>query len=109
MALVEQTSGTQTATITTEHTLATQTDGKTYVLGVDLGALANGDIVELCCKTKMLSGGTSRIAYKATFAHAVSEPNIYSVPIPAVHEVVFTLKQTAGTGRAFPWSVISLD
>lgn len=109
MALVQQANGTQTATLDTEHTLATRTDGKTYVLCTNLANLANGDVVILRAKTKPLTGSTSVLAYQATYAHAQSEKAVYSVPIPAVHEVIFTLEQTDGTGRDFEWSVISLD
>jgi hypothetical protein len=31
-----------------------------------------------------------------------------SIPIPADQPVTFTLKQTAGTGRDFPWKVLAL-
>jgi hypothetical protein len=109
MSVSEKTGGSQTATITTEHTLATVTDPGTYVLGVDMGALAAGDIVELRIKTKMRSGGTSRLAYgPVKFEGVQTVPNKYSMPIPSDIEAVFTLKQTVGTGRAFPWSVKQL-
>ena len=109
MAVVQQASGTQTATIGTEHTLATRTDGKTYVLVVDLNALANGDVVELRVKDMTLAAGTTRTVYKATFAHAQAEPIVHSIPVASAHEFVATLDQTNGTGRAFPWSLRSLD
>jgi len=109
MALAIVSSGTQVATITTEHTLDTDTTGKTYVLVVDTGAMVNGDTLELRLKTKVLSGGTSRLAYMATFENIQAEPQKYSVPVPANIEIVATLKQTAGTGRSFPWSLLSLD
>ena len=108
MALSSVGSGTQTATIDTEHTLDTETDDGVYVLVVDMGNLANGDIVTLKMKTKAITGGTSRIAFQATYAHAQAEPNKYSPPVPITDELVCTLEQTDGTGRGFPWNLIKL-
>lgn len=109
MAAVDS-SGTQTATITTEHTLATVSTAGTFILLVDMNALASGDRVELRVKTKILSGGTTRVAYKGVYRNAQSVDDMIkiSIPIPSDQEAVFTLKQTDGTGRAFPWKVMSL-
>lgn len=100
--------GDQTAVIGTEHTLVTDTTNKVYVLVVDTANMALGDILELRIKTKARSGGTSRQAYSKTYAHVQGDPNKYSVPVPADVEIVATLKQTAGTGRVFPWKLLSV-
>lgn len=110
MALAEVTSGSQTATISTEHSLyAPGSGGKTFVLVVDLANLANGDVVELRLYCKSRAADTLRVAYLATFAHAQGAPIAVSIPLPAYHDFKATLKQTAGTGRAFPWDVLTLD
>jgi hypothetical protein len=109
MALAVIDSDTQTATLTTEHTLVTDTTGKTYVLCVDTAALVNGETLELRIYTKTLSGGTERLAYMATYVNVQQEPIKYSVPVPADISFKATLEQNGGTGRAFPWSVLSLD
>jgi hypothetical protein len=109
MALAQTTSGTQTATIGTTHTLATPTAGKTYVLMVDLTNLVAGDVLDIFLQGKVLSTSTFKNVYSPTFAGPQSDPYFMSVPVPAVNGVQFQLKQTAGTGRAFDWSVISLD
>jgi hypothetical protein len=109
MALAVVSSGTQSATLDTEHTLDNDTSGKTCVLVVDTGAMVNGDVVILRLKTKVLSGGTLRLAYSAVYAHAQAEPIKYSIPVPANIEIEATLEQTDGTGRSFPWSLLSLD
>jgi hypothetical protein len=109
MALAEVAGGDQVATVTTEHTLTTHTGGKTVVLVVDTNAMVAGDILELRLKTKARSGGTSRLAYYAAFAHVQAAPIKYSVPVPANIECVATLKQTAGTSRTFTWALLSLD
>jgi hypothetical protein len=102
-------SGTQAATLDTEHSLATDTTGRTCCLAVDTGALVEGDVLILRLKTKILSGGTKRVAYIATFANTQAEPQKYSIPVPANIEIEATLEQTDGTGRSFPWSLLSLD
>lgn len=109
MTVAEVTGGSQTATINTEHTLATSTTGKTYILAVSLANMVNGDIVELRLKTKLRTGDASQLAYLRTYAHLRGELNVYSVPVPANVEIIATLKQVAGTGRAFIWSLLSID
>lgn len=109
MSLVEQATGTQAATLTTEHTLATLTNGKTYVLVVDANALAAGEVLELTAYVKPLSGSTARVAYRGTFVGPLASPVLVSPPVPAVHSVGFTLKQTGGTGRSYDFSIVSLD
>lgn len=109
MALVEVAGGTQAATLDTEHTLSTQTGGKTYVLVVDLVNMVNGDVVILRLKTKVRTGNASQSAYQATYAHVQQCKNVYSLPIPANIELVATLEQTDGTGRSFIWALLSLD
>ena len=101
-------SGTQVATVTTEHTLATITTSGTFVLLVDCNALALGDTVILRAKVKVTSGGTTRQAYEAKYSHVQADKIKLSIPVPSVNEVVFTLEQSAGTGRSFPWEIIEL-
>lgn len=101
----ENTSGSQTAVISTLHTLATITDAGTYVFGVDLSNMANGDIVELFVNVKLRSGSTSTNAYKATFANVQGQPVQFSVPVLVPHEIICQLRQTAGTGRSFDWAI----
>lgn len=100
-------SGDQACTVSTEHTLTTQTGNGTYVLALDLNACVNGDRFEVRLKTKVKTGATSRLAYFAVFEHAQGSPNVYSIPVPVDTEIVATLKQVAGTGRTVPWSLLS--
>lgn len=104
----ENTGGTQSATVSTEHTLATITSGGTFVLAVDVSNLANGDELELRAVVKARSGSTAKTVYLAGFAHAQADDVAFSVPVPAPHSVAFTLKQIAGTARSFEWAVYEL-
>lgn len=102
-------SGTQAATIGTEHTLTTSAAAATHVLLVDLNNLALGDTVELRVKTKVLTGGTTNAVYTSTFSHNQANPVVQAIPVPSMFSFEASLKQTAGTGRSFPWSVLTLD
>lgn len=104
----ENSSGTQTATVGTEHTLATITAAGSYVLHVDLSNLVNGDAVELICKTKVKSTSTARQLFRVIFSHAQADPNVQCVPVVSPHSVEFILKQVTGTSRDFDWSVVTL-
>lgn len=105
MAVSVNTNGSQTAVIGTEHTLATITVTGIFQLVVDANALVNGDELELRIYLKPASGGTERLAYYTAFAHAQGQPLKTSLTIPSPISWRATLKQTAGTGRAFPWAV----
>lgn len=101
-------SGTQVAVITTEHTLSTVATDGSFVLYVDTNAMVLGDELELRVKTKVTSGGTTREYLVANYAHVQGQPVKASIPIASINECVFTLKQTAGTGRSFPWEIVAL-
>ena len=101
-------SGTQTATVTTEHTLATITTAGTFVLLVDTNAMVLGDELILRIKTKVTSGGTTRLAYEGGCGGVQGDPVKISIPVRSFYEVVMTLEQAAGTGRSFPWEIIEL-
>lgn len=101
-------SGTQAATVTTEHTLTTVAGAGTFVIYVDTNAMVNGDVLELRVKTKVTSGGTTRGFLLATYANVQDQPIVASIPVASINECVFTLKQTVGTSRSFPWEVVEL-
>lgn len=101
-------SGTQTATIDTEHSLTTQTGVGVYVLVVDTANMQAGDSLTVRVKTKYGSGGQLRLVDggEKIFADVQDAPNKYSIPVPVDTEIVCTLTQTAGTGRDYPWSLL---
>ena len=109
MAVTVENSGTQTATISTEHTLDTDADAKVFVLLVDTKAMVLGDILVLRAKVKVLTGSTLATVYTAIYAHVQEDVVKASIPIPSPgFQCDFTLEQTDGTGRAFEWSVVSI-
>lgn len=101
--------GSQTAVISTEHTLATDTTNATYYFEVDMVNLANGDILELRIYTMTASGGTLRVAWKSTYGPVPPINLISASPAqPSDQSYRCTLKQTAGTGRVFPWKLLRI-
>lgn len=81
-----------------------------FVLYVDTANLAAGDVVELRIKEPVLASGTTRVLHYAAFYGAQRTDDILKVSVPVVSDsvaggLVFTLKQTFGTGRVFAWRV----
>ncbi len=102
-------SGSQTASISTEHELLSTTDPGTYELHVDLGNYASGDVLMLRIYSKALSGGTERLLEEVPVPNYPPRFKIFRLYAKAnVHHYRVTLTQSAGTGRAFPWAVYDL-
>jgi hypothetical protein len=105
------TDGSQTATLTTEHTLFDSSAAGTYLLSVDLVNMAAGDVTELRVYEMVRTSGTRRVAYLARFTDAQPTDGLVAISVPITTGITdsgavrFTLKQTLGTGRAYPWSV----
>lgn len=114
MTVTVNSSGTQSATPGTEHTLATITTAGVFTLLVDADALADGEILTLRIKAAVLGSGTVRVFYCGTVIGTLpaDEEGLISVPIPypgtASTSLVFTLQQVNGSSRSFPWSVLSM-
>lgn len=100
--------GSQTAVISTKHQIYTTTAIGTYVLAVDTTNMALGDVLELYADIGVYSGDAHVQAYYVTYAHNQADLGKLSVPVVGPYGVTFHLKQTAGTGRAFKWSVVAL-
>ena len=100
--------GSQTAVISTEHTLDTITTAGTYVLNVDTSNMVTADFLILRVKEKIRSTGTTRLAYWSTYFCTQSANADLSIPVASLNEYVVTLEQTEGTGRAYNWEIASL-
>jgi hypothetical protein len=100
-------SGTQTATVGTEHTLRDETgnEGEIFDAVIDLGNMAAGDTTEIRLYVKALSSGTLRLLYYSPFSGVQSEPIVYVPALTVMKEWKLTLKQTAGTGRNYDWTI----
>lgn len=102
------TSGSQTATITTEHTLATVTAAKNLQAAIDVSAMVGGttpDITEFRIYGKARTSDTERLICVRSLQGVQTENLWISVPLMSPHHYKLTLKQTQGTGRAYPWAI----
>lgn len=116
MAVTAQGTGTQAASIGTEHTLLDVAVAGTFTLHVDTNAMLAGDTVELRLYQMVLTGGTRRLAYFKSYSGvqdgSTNELGPIKISVPISNELTdagairATLKQTLGTGRSFPWKVL---
>ena len=108
MGWAQTESGTQTATIDTEHTLGTDptlTDG-TLVLMVEMVNHADGDITIIRFYEKVTSTGGAQLGMVlGQIVGAQTNDLWFSVPVLSLFGAKFTLEQTDGTGRDFDWSI----
>lgn len=113
MAVTAQGSGTQSATVTTEHTLLDVAVAGTFSLHVDKINMVAGDVLELRVYQIILTGGTRRVAYySGVIEGAQPADDMIVISVPVSNELTdsgslrFTLLQVAGTSRNFPWKVL---
>ena len=112
MAVTAAGTGTQSATVTTEHTLLDVAAAGTYTLHVDCVNMVAGDGLELRVYQIVLTGGTRRVAYMSAFQGVQPTDDMIKISVPISNELTdsgslrFTLKQTTGTSRNFDWKVL---
>ena len=112
MAVTSVANGNQLAVISTEHSLFTSSAAGVYVFATTCPAAFTGtDVVELRIYS-VINGATEVLAYYAVYTGMSSSASAkYSVPVPtatAGDTLRFTLKQTAGTGRTFPYRISTI-
>lgn len=108
MAVTVENSGTQTASINTEHSLHTDADAKVFQSFVDLSNMASGDILQVYVYVMPKGSSTRRLAFFAEYYDAPTEKVAVSPPVASAFSYELAIKQTAGTGRNFDWSVVSV-
>jgi len=112
MAVTAFGSGTQTATVTTEHQLADVNAAGVYTFHVDTSNMAAGDILELRVYQMELTSGTSRVLFFHAYYGAQPTDDLQKVSLPIGNDLTdstslrFSLKQTFGTGRQYAWKVL---
>lgn len=115
MAVSAFAAGTQLATVTTEHFLSSPNVLGRFQLQVDLVNMAAGDVLELRVYKMVVTSGTARVVYEAQFAGAQPTDALIAISeaignaLTDTNAVRFSLKQTFGTGRNFPWTVLNLE
>lgn len=108
-------SGTQAATVGTEHFLSSPNVVGTFQLHVDLNAMVAGDVVELRVYRMAIAGGTSRPSVIETYSGAQPSDELvvdsypYANSLTDTNALRFSLKQTFGTSRNFSWRVTQIQ
>lgn len=112
MAVSASASGTVTPVVGTESQLADTAVAAIYTLHVDTVNMVAGDVLELRIYQMVITGGTARVAYVVSYSGAQPTDDIIKVSVPIGNDLTdstalrFSLKQTFGTARAFPWKVL---
>jgi hypothetical protein len=112
MAVIAFASGTQTATVTTEHFLSSVNLAGTYTFSVDTNAMLAGDVLELRVYQMVLTAGTARVVFFVAYYGAQADHDKIKISVPIGNELTdaqalrFSLKQTFGTSRDYPWKVL---
>lgn len=112
MAVTAHASGTQSATVGTEHFLTSPNVAGTFTLHVDKVNMVAGDILELRVYQMILTGGTQRVAYVQRYEGAQPTDDLIAISVPISNELTdtnslrFSLTQVKGTSRNFPWKVL---
>lgn len=110
MTWVVDQSGTSSAlTINSETQLGSDaTTNATYAVKLNTSNLAAGDILEVRIYSRDISAGTIVQAWKATFSGVQTSALKISPPVPSDQLIRLTVKQTAGTGRTFTYSILRI-
>lgn len=112
MTISAEISASQTAVIGTEYLIASPSTAGVYTFHVDMVNMASGDFLELRVYQTVLSGGTSRVAYFETYQGAQPTDGLIAISAPISNDLAaasalrFSLKQTFGTGRNFPFKIL---
>lgn len=112
MAVTAFASGTQTCTVTTEHTLSDVNEAGVFTFVADFVNAAAGDVFEIRIYQMVLTGGTRRVLlFDAVYGAQPTHDQIRAT-VPVSNELTdsgalrFSIKQTFGTGRNVPWKVL---
>jgi len=112
MTVAAYASGLQTGTINSEIFLANVNEAGVYTLHVDLVNMLAGDYLELRGYQTVLNSGTAHIPYLDIYQGAQPTDNNVAISVPIGNELTdpqalrFSLKQTLGTARTYPWKVL---
>jgi hypothetical protein len=112
MAVTAYASGTRSATVGTEHFESSPNVAGTFTFPVDTVNMASGDVLELRVYQMILTAGTQRVAYYTRYEGAQPTDDLIKISVPISNELTdtnslrFSLTQTKGTSRNFPWKVL---
>lgn len=78
-----------------------------YTLVLDTSNLQAGETLDVDLQIKVVSADPVKTAFSFTYSGVqTAEPVKVHVPVAAPFTANFRIKQTGGTARAFPWTVM---
>lgn len=113
MAVTAFASGTTTPVVGTENFLSSVNVAGVYTLHLDTINMVAGDVLQIRVYQMIITSGTSRVVYVSSYNGAQPTDDVIKVSIPIGNELTdstalrFSITQTFGTARAFPWKVLS--
>jgi hypothetical protein len=108
MAIAEHASGSQTATLDTEHTLngtSPETTDGIFQIVLDLVNMVRADVTYLRVYEKCRAGDTAQLVAEWCFQNEQTEKLFMSPALILLHGWDVKLEQTDGTGRVYGWSI----
>lgn len=108
MAVTQHNSGSQAATINTEHFLGTdpETTAGAFQFHMDLSVLARGDSLEVRVYEKPTGAGDTAQQVQVWYFNNEQIDDEFASPwLGLLNGWRYSLKQTGGTGRTFKWSI----
>jgi hypothetical protein len=110
MAITNVGAGTQSCTVTTEHSLNTETVFGIYQCYWNLTNSVKSDVFRVFVKTKVLTGDTEEIIFQGVYSNDLSaSPIVCSPPFVSEFSCSMHIEQEAGTSRNVPWAMFRLD
>jgi hypothetical protein len=112
LAVTAHASNTTTPTVGVENFLTSPNVAGTFTLHIDTVNMAAGDVLEVRIYQMVLTGGTQRVAYFQSYAGAQNVDDLIKISVPISNELTdtnalrFSINQTFGTARAYPWKVL---
>jgi hypothetical protein len=109
---IQYATGLTTPVVGGENFLSSPNAAGTYILIIDTVNMVAGDILEIRIYKMTVTGGTTRVVYIMTYYGAQPTDDLIKTSVPVgndltdVNAVRFSIKQTFGTARNFPWTVL---
>jgi hypothetical protein len=106
-------SGSESVTLDTEDTLSSGAGGGEYTTAgsyfprIDINNLADGEYLIVRAYTKARTGDTERLEQITTIGGHSVVKNVTLPPLGIDVWVRYSIEQTGGSARAFPWVVLT--
>lgn len=103
-----------TPTVGTEAFLPGASAVGVYTFHIDTASMVAGDYTELRIYQMVLTGCTPKVAYLETYQGAQPTDALIKISVPVSNDLAeasalrFSVKQTLGTARPYPWKILQV-